>query len=266
MNPTKHNTIAWFIVQYFWAVGYNIAVLEQYTHTTPQSITWPSPINSIVGAYAFPGFVLQIYIIYTGTMLYMHPANERRHYSVTTSLIGWAHTQNDPCLLTYSVAKTHVLSPRVSLHIIWNKWQYVYTSYMDVTVDKSVWFTQITNLITRSQWIKLDEYLRFISERKHRYSAFLFLGYFVNENMSLSFIFVIVLVKCMIKQINNYIHAGRTSSEIIWCMRPYNERRCYTVTSAPIGWAYTQNNPCIFSIHSVNLDTLMFLLYLSWLS
>ena len=25
------------------------------------------------------------------------PANERRRYNVTSSLIGWAHTQNDPC-------------------------------------------------------------------------------------------------------------------------------------------------------------------------
>ena len=28
----------------------------------------------------------------------MHPANERWYYSVLPSLIGWAHTQNDPCL------------------------------------------------------------------------------------------------------------------------------------------------------------------------
>ena len=25
-----------------------------------------------------------------------HPANEKRRYNVTLSLIGWAHTQNDP--------------------------------------------------------------------------------------------------------------------------------------------------------------------------
>ena len=30
-------------------------------------------------------------------ILYMRPANERRRYSVTSSLIGWAHTQDDPC-------------------------------------------------------------------------------------------------------------------------------------------------------------------------
>ena len=27
----------------------------------------------------------------------MHPANERRRYNVTPSLIAWAHAQNDPC-------------------------------------------------------------------------------------------------------------------------------------------------------------------------
>ena len=32
----------------------------------------------------------------TGINLCMHPANERRRYIVTSSLIGWAHTQNDP--------------------------------------------------------------------------------------------------------------------------------------------------------------------------
>ena len=34
---------------------------------------------------------------YAGIILCMRPANERRRYNVTSSLIGWAHTQNDPC-------------------------------------------------------------------------------------------------------------------------------------------------------------------------
>ena len=32
----------------------------------------------------------------TEIILCMHPANGRRRYNVTSSLIGWAHTQNDP--------------------------------------------------------------------------------------------------------------------------------------------------------------------------
>ena len=31
-----------------------------------------------------------------GIILYIRPANERRRYIVTSSHIGWAHTQNDP--------------------------------------------------------------------------------------------------------------------------------------------------------------------------
>ena len=31
-----------------------------------------------------------------GIILCMRPANERRHYNVTSSLIGWAHAQNEP--------------------------------------------------------------------------------------------------------------------------------------------------------------------------
>ena len=27
----------------------------------------------------------------------MGPANDKSHYNVTSSLIGWAHTQNDSC-------------------------------------------------------------------------------------------------------------------------------------------------------------------------
>ena len=33
-------------------------------------------------------------------ILGMGSANERRRYNVTWSLIGWAHTQNDPCKQT----------------------------------------------------------------------------------------------------------------------------------------------------------------------
>ena len=31
-----------------------------------------------------------------GNILYMCPANERQRYNVTSSLIGWTHSQNDP--------------------------------------------------------------------------------------------------------------------------------------------------------------------------
>ena len=37
--------------------------------------------------------------MYSGIILWMHPANERWRYIVTLSLIGWVHTQNDPCVV-----------------------------------------------------------------------------------------------------------------------------------------------------------------------
>ena len=38
-----------------------------------------------------------VFITDSGIILHMRPANERRRYVVTSSLIGWVHTQNDPC-------------------------------------------------------------------------------------------------------------------------------------------------------------------------
>ena len=48
--------------------------------------------------------VILLHFIYKGELtahpriiLRMCPANGRWHYNVTSSFIGWAHTQNDPC-------------------------------------------------------------------------------------------------------------------------------------------------------------------------
>ena len=40
---------------------------------------------------------IYLYTTTTGIIFCMRPANERRRYNVTSSLIGWAHSQNDPC-------------------------------------------------------------------------------------------------------------------------------------------------------------------------
>ena len=47
--------------------------------------TWAKPLISIN------------YCIVTGLILGLRPANERRRYKVTPSLIGWAQTKNQPC-------------------------------------------------------------------------------------------------------------------------------------------------------------------------
>ena len=53
---------------------------------------------------------------YTGIILGMGSTNERRRYIVTSSLIGWAHIQNDPWYVTKtwssSAAHAEVLTPK----------------------------------------------------------------------------------------------------------------------------------------------------------
>ena len=42
---------------------------------------------------------LFILVYITEIILWMRPANERRRYIVTSALIGWAHLQNNPCIM-----------------------------------------------------------------------------------------------------------------------------------------------------------------------
>ena len=58
-------------------------------------------------------------------ILWMHPANERQGYNVTSSLIGWAHSQNDPYivgddLVTEFTKKTYLDWLRMKCKHLWN--------------------------------------------------------------------------------------------------------------------------------------------------
>ena len=46
-------------------------------------------------------------VYYTGIILVMGSASERRRYNVTSSFIGWAHTQSNPC---YTLVKLRHIS------------------------------------------------------------------------------------------------------------------------------------------------------------
>ena len=46
---------------------------------------------------------LWIPVICSGIILFMCPANKRQCYIVMSSLIGWAHTQNDPCIFHHTL-------------------------------------------------------------------------------------------------------------------------------------------------------------------
>ena len=54
-----------------------------------------------------------------GTILCNCPTNERC-YNVTSSLIGWAHTQNDPAALTPKQLEMHVYLLNTVTHV--TKW------------------------------------------------------------------------------------------------------------------------------------------------
>ena len=53
---------------------------------------------------------------HTGIIFCMRPANERRRYIVTSSLIGWAHTQNDHC--PYLACKVQVYGAFVNFDVL----------------------------------------------------------------------------------------------------------------------------------------------------
>ena len=45
-----------------------------------------------------------ILFLIAGFILCPRPANERRRYIVTSSLIGWVYSQNDPCIVNTTAA------------------------------------------------------------------------------------------------------------------------------------------------------------------
>ena len=49
---------------------------------------------------------------YSGLILGLRPANERRRYFVTTSLIGWSQTKDQPCQL-------FIRKKEYKMNIIW---------------------------------------------------------------------------------------------------------------------------------------------------
>ena len=64
-------------------------------HCLPASIGF----SLAVGQQSFSGLSSRFIHSTAGIILYMCPANERRRYIVTSSLIGWAQTQNDPYIV-----------------------------------------------------------------------------------------------------------------------------------------------------------------------
>ena len=83
----------------------------QDLHTCPQPLAKPrhqwdptrfpwnlaSPIWQLLRSVT----LLVLHVFNTRITLCKGSANDRRHYNVTSSLIGWAHTQNDPFSMNF---------------------------------------------------------------------------------------------------------------------------------------------------------------------
>ena len=59
----------------------------------------------------------------------MRPANERRRYNVTSSRIGWAHTQNDPCIIHFHITGTYTCICLICAMHIWYLTTQVWVPY-----------------------------------------------------------------------------------------------------------------------------------------
>ena len=78
---------------------------------------------------------------FPGIILCMCPANERGRYSVTPSLIGWAHTQNDPC--TSSWWKRSLNPSGTEIRILWETWSILWLlmpRLLALTSHQQTWY------------------------------------------------------------------------------------------------------------------------------
>ena len=71
--------------------------------------------------------------VFPGNILCMLPANERQHHIVTSSLIGWTHTQNDPCISNMLSRSQILRALKISTFI------YVWTRYFVLNFKGIIW-------------------------------------------------------------------------------------------------------------------------------
>ena len=67
-------------------------------------------------------FVVACWLWYSRVVLSMGLANERRRYNVTLSLIGWAHIQNDPCVIL-GMGSANEIPDEKNKHGVQGDWQ-----------------------------------------------------------------------------------------------------------------------------------------------
>ena len=103
-HECKSYSSIWVIYKYMTILLYNIKcdICTQHTYNFHKKII--KAINKYHRTCHITQHKMEI-------ILSMGSANERWHYSVMSSLIGWAHTKNDPCKMETQL-HTHVCSPQ----------------------------------------------------------------------------------------------------------------------------------------------------------
>ena len=112
------------VVTYFWMAR----IVAQYKASC--CVHWVVRVQS--------GDILFSYsnVFNTGLILCLRPANERRRYKVTPSLIGWAQTNNQPCNVSVLDAVKTVFYHTTFRCMVWPLYEYNECSscvYADVT-------------------------------------------------------------------------------------------------------------------------------------
>ena len=100
-NPifiTTWGQILWGLLVDDYCVVNHYWFSNRYDGGNSSCVFWSGQVMGIASKGLFQyKYHLSRYMISAGIILCIHPANQRRRYSVISSPIGWAHTQNEPC-------------------------------------------------------------------------------------------------------------------------------------------------------------------------
>ena len=179
-----------------------------------------------------------------GIILYCAQTMRRRYIVTSLSLIGWAHTQNDPltsqelctwfqlcCGLVHAgpVGQSHCILKCC----LWNKKWRPFCRGLHVLIWCSA---------THKVWMHCDSSIQCWPGL---WGWDLPMGNSPQARIN-STVCNVYNILCLLNHHAKFIMqiAGPSPGIILW-VGPANERRCYIVTSSFIGWAHTQNDPCI---------------------
>ena len=104
--------------------------------------------------------------IYAGIILCMHPANERQHHNVMSSLIGWAHSRNDPCIEPVIMCETASI-----MNNLWHIFNIIFD--VSTTIKDTLWHIRPmkkcptkTACIMNNSYEDIDIYIVSLSARQ----------------------------------------------------------------------------------------------------